>query len=284
MRLRPGVDAAELRRLVHREYELSRVCNLLRTDYSERDGIAHKASGAYQEYQRRHQHHLAEFAEIADRLDAAFDKASEGPADFPSLFRTYPITSNAIFPPEWRLAAQRTILPDELPSLLAEWQDLVASIKRGMFRPYLLGLFCYQVYLEVDDQWFYLKGAAEDALGRTTAWAVRPEFRDVCRKVVDVPEPPFVPIPLWKMWMNRTEYDPATAQRWSELSAFAEYLEEHRRAFNVKARVRQRFTMERLRGGFEGYLANADDPWLHEFFVWAQRCCEEGMGLYLWGL
>jgi hypothetical protein len=225
---------------------------------------------------------VPEFAEIADRVDVAIVEASEGLDDFPLLFRTYPITTNELFPPEWRLAAQRTILPDELPSFLMQWQEFITSVQRGWYRPYHFALFCSQVYREVENQWWSLKEAAKDALGRTNAWAVRTEFRDACRKAVDLPEPPIVSMPLWQTWRDRTVYDPATAQKWSELSAFAEYLEEHRCAYNAKAKVRQRFDMERWRGGFGGYLANADDPWLHEFFTWVQRCCEEGMGLYLW--
>jgi hypothetical protein len=282
MRLRPGVDLEELRYLVHREHELSRRCDLLRTDYSARDWAAYKSSEAYHESQGYWDLHQSEFVTIANEVDAAIDKELTESDDFPLVFRTYPVTYNELFPPEWRLSAQRTILPDELPSLLTEWQDFVASVKRGMFRSYLLALFCHHVYREVDNQWFYLKAAAEDALGRTNAWAVRPECRDACRKVMDLPEPLFVPVPVWEAWRSRTAPDPEKERLWSELSAFAENLDEHRRAYNVKARVHQRFDMERWRGGFDGYLDNADDPWLHEFFAWVQRCCEEDMGLYLW--
>ena len=53
------------------------------------------------------------------------------------------ISSEVLFPIEWRIHAERTILPWELGEQLAEWQSYREEVKQGQHRPFLRQLYIY---------------------------------------------------------------------------------------------------------------------------------------------
>jgi len=74
----------------------------------------------------------------------AYDDATDTPLDDPDLpvcWRVYPITKMRFFPPQWRMHAHRTFLPEQLPDHLRLWKEWAAAVAGGHHQGYLLGLY-----------------------------------------------------------------------------------------------------------------------------------------------
>ena len=124
VRVKIGVDQLELRQLV------SRQARAFRALYCTGTGVA----SVLQEYRNADSElrQSLEFPEWDANTGVALDDSA-----LRVCFRTYPVTRNPVFPPEWRSEAMRTILPDELPGQLAAWRQWLSEVKAGQHRHYL---------------------------------------------------------------------------------------------------------------------------------------------------
>ncbi len=196
-------------------------------------------------------------------------------------WRVYPITRNPLFPPEWRLRAYRTYLPDELPEQLAQWKRYIGALEQGKYRGYLFALYLYEASLELYEQWAALAESANAARQKTTAWATKPAFLAACEQIERLEPPTLHPAPLWSTWQDASaSYPPEYEGRYHQYQQQLEAIGRARQNWN--AHVRGNWKLGRLRPvSFEQFLARANDSWLTDFFAWADHCCAEQMGLFL---
>lgn len=105
------------------------------------------------------------------------------------------ISSEVLFPIEWRLDAERTIPPEELSDQLAMWQSYREAVMRGAHRPFLEQLYIHaSVHELVTVDFANLLNVAQRSLTATSGWARTPEVM-ACRKRVLAESMPTLPSP-----------------------------------------------------------------------------------------
>jgi hypothetical protein len=116
------------------------------------------------------------FGECFDRLLAWVrpEDGIEGDGSPLELRRTYAVTRNGLFPPEWRVAAMRSFLGEELREAIETWRGYVAAVRRGEHRGYLRELLAYDLSLDVVGHWRELRRVrSRRGRGRTRGRARR---------------------------------------------------------------------------------------------------------------
>jgi len=204
--------------------------------------------------------------------------------DFPASWRIYVITQKRVFPPEWRLHAHRTYLPDELVGQLVIWKQYIQATQQGYYRRYLFDLYLYHLSLEIYEGWRELAELASASARETAAWAQRPILVDIRERIDNMPAPVLHPAPLWAQWQPIAGGDVDERDgRYVLSQQQIEQLVQLTRAWNTQ--VKGRWKIHRYRehylDTFERFLDLANDDWLINFFAWADHCCKGDMGLFL---
>ena len=239
-----------------------------------------------------------------------WDRERKCAVDIPNLRISLPIvviTSRPIFPPLWRLQACRTFLPDRLAPQLARWKQWVDGVLRGTHDKYLHELHLYETCKRMRYHWSVLSGYAKLSLEKTTNWATKPEFVEVRKEIINLPEPLSYEIPIdptrttllpgdrFKERYAQTFYDlPIYSFRRTPPDSpfeerYAKTLEEARNLARLTrqwdSKVRGKWKVQYYENcylfTFDEFRNLAADYWLREFFAWADRCVELGFGLYL---
>ena len=84
------------------------------------------------------------------------------------------IAQEELFPIEWRIDAERTILPWDLPEQLSAWQGYRDEVGRGMHQAYLRELYIYvQIHGLVTVEVENLTSVVRSSLTATGSWARR---------------------------------------------------------------------------------------------------------------
>jgi hypothetical protein len=214
-----------------------------------------------------------------------WDDARGCPTDIPELrpcWRVYPITHNPIFPPLWRLRANRTLLPDQLRLHIREWGRWVEQAADGGHDGYLRELHLYETSDFMHYHWSYPRGNATASLREEGHWAKKPDLAEVRERILRLPEP----------IVTDARIDPA-----DEVSADRDGLDARRRtAFEDLAILLDltRAWNSMVKGNWEvpdyeknydftldAFKERARDPWLSDFQRWAEDCAERGFALYL---
>jgi hypothetical protein len=205
------------------------------------------------------------------------------PADLPDLdpcFRVYPVAGCEVFPPQVRLGAYRSFLPDELPAQLDAWRDWLDRVRRRRCEGYVCRLYAYETSLTLWQHSLALRHALEDALGREEAWAVKSDVGERVRAY-----PALAPLPAPALPPRGADDDPASAADeelqaacWRQAQELAALSGDWDAAVNEpwKVRIDRAFYSSP-----EQFRNEADGPWLREFLEWVRRCCEAGLGLFL---
>jgi hypothetical protein len=201
-------------------------------------------------------------------------------SDLTDSFRVYPITRTTIFPPQWRMRAHRTILPDELPGQLDRWMQWVNAVRQGRLRGYLMTLYLYETTMLLFAAWHELQQGLELTKVLTNKWAQKPEFRALRDEIASLDKPRIRAAPVHVP-------DPSTEQT-LDASQTAEWRDAERRRVQIsrlvrrwnrtakKARCSQRSPVD-----FVMFIEQSRDSWLDEFFAWARAWELRGYGLYL---
>jgi hypothetical protein len=185
------------------------------------------------------------------------------------------IGSEVSFPIEWRIVAERTILPWELGDQLAQWQSYRDEVKQGRHRPFLRQLYiyaCLDELVNVDLANFI--PVVRRSLTATGSWAKRPEVVACQDEVLAAPILTLPPPPDWPA--GGGESDLAAAER-----AFAK-VESSVRAWNhAVQRGNVRLRLPRRPLPFEQWIAaRLSDRWYSSFRGWVEPWKCGGYGLY----
>ncbi len=197
-------------------------------------------------------------------------------------WRIYPIAYNSVFPPEERLRAYRTILPDELPEQVARWMAWMDGVRNGAYESYLSRLYLHEISLRLCVHGQLLREAAQATLDSVNAWAKKEKFLRVREEVLKleprVPPPSLVDSPSRPG--RATEREIAARDRVLEES---HYLVDLTKRWNACQRTRRKLShFEKPYENFEQFKRSADTQWqIDDFFSWVRGCCEDEVGLLL---
>jgi hypothetical protein len=197
-------------------------------------------------------------------------------------WRVYAITYNPTYPPLWRLRANRTFLPHQLPLQVREWRRWAEQAAGGEHDDYLRELHLHETSDFMHYHWSYLHGHATASLNGGDRWEGKPALAEVRERILQLHEPDVI----------NARVDPA-----DENSCDRDILEAHRRAlFNdltdLLNLTRAWSSMappewkvpdyeENYDLTFEAFKERARNPWLLDFLQWAEHCAERGFALYL---
>ncbi|MFF5261869.1 hypothetical protein ACFY4C_23270 [Actinomadura viridis] len=251
MRPRPGVSRARLAAL------------------ADAQAAAFAASGHW--YEGEFDHLLTEPGPGSTELTGQVEM-DRGPGN---VRRVMLVTLNPALPAEWRLAAYRSHLPDELPGLLDGWRSHLDRVRDGAHRPYLRAWYRYATSRRLAQEWSELRARALAARDRTNAWATRPELVEVRERILAVPVPVVSPVPHWGA-DPPSPPDPPAPDPPGRGAAVA-----LARAWNHRVPRGQRVYVTRP-PGFGAYLDEAlGSPDLADVLDWMDRARVEGYGLFL---
>jgi hypothetical protein len=303
MKLRPGVDAAEVTRL-------SEACNRRNvkgwipgelTDADE--GASWTEPGpenrrAANEFWER----LKGLVELPPAFYGDFelqhldgDTAPDDPAiRLAEITRVYVVTHNPVFPPEWRRAAYATILPAELADRLHHWSEYIGAVRRGEYRGYLYELFLALSRRELShrDAMEELRSALAESFERTNAWTQKEKFLKVREQLLadpmlsttDAHPLDRVKLPGFDPARRDEPLDPSTFDAHESLAAAHRQAADLVRSWNRCVPHSRQLPVPRLLyRDFDAFLAVSDDGWLDAFFAWCRHLTEQGEGLLLWG-
>ncbi|HYE17606.1 MAG TPA: hypothetical protein VEA69_04135 [Tepidisphaeraceae bacterium] len=192
------------------------------------------------------------------------------------------VGQNKIFPPLWRLRAYRTFLPEEVRPQLVQWQEWLKAISWGGHEAYVRELWAMHNAGNIREHWSWLRDAAltaEQSDAELSRGDGRPEL---IGQILRLSEPR----------IPRFRADPAIPRGWehsqieeqmANLIDLARTLVDLTRAWNRGLRSSKRvpFHAAHYQLDFDAFVADADDPWLDEFFGWAEACAAQGFGLML---
>jgi hypothetical protein len=180
-----------------------------------------------------------------------------------------------LFPIEWRIDAERTILPWELAEQFSAWQGYRDEVAQGMHQAYLRQLYVYvQIHALVTVEVANLTSVVRSSLTATASWARRTEV-GVCRDellagdILALPHPPTWP-------GGGAEPDLLVVQR-----AF-ERVESAISTWNRAVQRGNKCVRPPKRPpGFDEWVANRlGDGWYSSFLVWVEPWKRGGYGLY----
>jgi len=237
------------------------------TEQYERDRQSH--AELYEEYR-------AASEELRSLID--FGMCEEDP-EYVESFRVAPMASG-VFPPQWRMTAYRTILPDQLPAQLRVWESWLNTVRQGRLRRYLLEVYLYETTMELSWAWEELREMADYVNTLTNTWTRRPHCIAVREEIAQLPRPAVFGAPI-RVPEDNLDQDPTEEQ----LATLKEVEEEAVHCRRL-ARRWHRNTKNCACGhyslhDFAEYLEFAHDPHLDELFVWARKWESRGYGLYL---
>nr|BFE32282.1 hypothetical protein GCM10010200_045330 [Actinomadura rugatobispora] len=247
MRVRDGVSRAELQRLV--EAEKDAFAALGNWYDGEFDHLVSSAPPGNPEGLREH-------VDIDD-----------GPDDYR---RVMLFSLNPVFPAEWRLAAYRSYLPDELPGALEVWLAHLERVRAGGHRDYLEAWYRYATSRDLSLEWAALREQALEARGRANAWAGRAELVEARERIISVPVPTVSPVPFWE----GGPVEAAASPDFAGAVALA-------REWNYRVPRKQRVHVTQP-AGFEEWLGEAlASESLADLLGWLRRSCDAEFGLFL---
>jgi hypothetical protein len=185
------------------------------------------------------------------------------------------IGSHELFPIEWRIAAERTILPWELSDQLARWQGYREEVSRGEHQSFLRQLYIYVRLRELTVvNLANLMKLVQSSQTATGSWAKRPEVV-ACREeilaatILTLPSTPRWPDGEGETDLSLVEH--AVAKVASLVDAWNRAVQRG----NVKLRLPSR-PLE-----FDRWIAaGLENEWYLSFLTWVEPWRQGGYGLY----
>ena len=227
------------------------------------------------------------YGESSKALQALLEIEPYPPLDFPNFevcWRVYPITYNLIFPRQLRRDAYRTFLPEELPKQLEIWKNYIADVHQGKLKPYLLDLYLYYISKSLYEHWEFFQDSAQASLSRTNNWVNKPALQLLQAQILNLTAPYRHPTPP-DLPPEKSYYTPEFISRlnmiYELVQSQAEELVKLTCAWNAKVPKNWKHRIRGISYNFDEFMELSKDLWLTEFFTWVERCCAQGMGLYL---
>jgi len=303
MKLRPGVDPAEVTRLSeacsHRD-----VRGWIPGELTDADEGPSRTEPSPED--RRAANELCEMLKGLLELPPAFygdfelrSLDGDTPPDDPAIrlaevTRVYGLTYNPTFPPEWRRAAYATIIPDELADRLHRWSEYIAAVRQGGYRGYLYELFLALNRRESNlrDAMAELRSALAESFERTNAWTQKETFLKVRERLLadpmlataDAHPPDRAELPEFDSTRRCEPLDSSTFEAHESLAAVHRQAADLVRSWNRCVPQSRKLSVPRLLyRDFDAFLAWSDDRWLDAFFAWCRHLTEQREGLLLWG-
>ncbi|WP_433331009.1 hypothetical protein [Spirillospora sp. CA-294931] len=186
-----------------------------------------------------------------------------------SCIRVSRFSAIEVIPAEWRRAAYRTHLPDEVPDLLDTWIRHLDEVRQGRHLAYLAAWHAYLTSRALEEEWKVIRSYAVAALHRTNAWMRKPGVAEASEQVLNLPVPAVSPPPHWGA--TPAEVLPTDWTPYVEAAA----------AWNSQARSGYRTRLTPIRSVEEfvaDELASAD---LGDCLAWLGKAESEGYGLWL---
>lgn len=283
VRMRPTHDAdpAELDRLIRQQAETFQgMPYCWATDSLTPDSYHQRTRDQFERA------YLKSCEALKEHLDFShYDDETDQCRDYPDLApccRVYPITGTTVFPPPWRLRAHRTILPDELASQIKEWRDWLLAVESGRYRRYLLDVYVYEATMLLCVHDGLLRELAEVSLTSQTTWARQPQVVVVRERILALTAPQLAPAPIGPPTQGERLLDSGDDARyhdlWQRLVELGTLTREWNKAVGDESWHLRTWDAHL---DFDGFLAQARDPWLLDFLNWAETCSSLGMGLFL---
>ncbi|MFB4320554.1 hypothetical protein [Actinomadura sp. 21ATH] len=275
MRPRPGTDPAELARAVRAEAaEFAASGHWFAEEFDHLPAARHPAS-------LRATWGTGE-GEVPPRVSALVEADARPGA----THRLISLALTPLLPAEWRFAAHRTHLPDDLPALAAAWRTHIDQVRAGAHRTHLRAWHAYSTARRLAAEWDALRALALAARERGNAWARRPELIDIRERILAHPVPPVPPAPTWNAPPGSpapgpsgaippgTDDPPIGTTEAAEAAGLA-------REWNRRVPAAQKVHVPAPRP-FGAHLAAAlQDPGLADTLDWVTRSADEGFGLLL---
>lgn len=197
-------------------------------------------------------------------------------------WRVYPITTNPIFPPLWRLRAHRSFLPDQFEAQLNKWKNWAEQVADARHEEYVRELHLYVTSDFMRHHWSSLRAAAIASFGRTASWTKKPALVGVRERIVGLPEP----------GVSKVRIEPSEQPSLAQDEFGAQYaaafrgvllLIELTRAWdsNVPENEKLRYYEDCYHLSLDDFSNHACGSCLQGFFEWATRCVQYRYGLYL---
>ncbi|MBO0764720.1 MAG: hypothetical protein J2P50_09040 [Hyphomicrobiaceae bacterium] len=199
--------------------------------------------------------------------------ATEADGDPVLSWRVGAVVVNQVLPAEWRYAAQRSFLPDQILDAVAIWSTHLEEVRAGHHRAHLYAWYRYSTELEFAQVWWRdLRDRAMAARERHSRWAAQPDLVGVREQILGGPELPVSP-PRWSEECTVPEDD-------GTYDAAFEMLREWNRRVPRKHRVGH--WRHGPRQPFEAFVkAWGDNEWTWECLAWLQQAANEGRGVIL---
>lgn len=204
--------------------------------------------------------------------------------DSRNLWRVYPITRNCLFPSEWRIADERTILPTELPTYYSRWSHHIQAVGAGKYRGYLFEWYLYIESLDTKKDWEIFQHIVSTLDQRENAWAKRIRATDIPQQIMALQAPPYYPPPCWLDWAHDPTLDDFEADsRYTALQKANYTIKLLKKAWNSHVGQSAKFVQYSSNNTFDQFLAQNLISWTDEFLLWVADCINGGFGLYLDG-
>lgn len=203
-------------------------------------------------------------------------------AEFDLGRRNYAIARNPIFPQRWRVAANRTFLPDQLAEQPTIWETWIDEVVAGQHQAYLLQQYLHETTTDLNNYAQQLKRTAEASLTATGNWAKKPELIATRQQILSFQPPEIQPAPIFP-WPepDRTEIPtdhPALQATQANIGELVELTRNWDRRVSGSRKLRY---YEDYYATFPQYLEAANSADLSEFLGWLKRCSSRGMGVFL---
>jgi len=224
---------------------------------------------------------LADYREASQALRDLLEFGSwNGDPRFVESFRVAAIARWWFVPPQWRCQAYRTILPDELPAQLGAWHNWFSELRRGGMRRYLAQLYLHEITMTLFGAWSALREGSVLVRSLTNTWTRRPHLLQLLSEIDALPAPVISPWPIViPSFSGEQSLDELLRSEIARTDADAESMLKRVRRWNRNVKAGQTGQGE-LRP-FQSFLEQLHDPWIDEFFEWANRWSSQGYGLYL---
>jgi len=198
-------------------------------------------------------------------------EADGGPA---LSWRVDAVVVNQVLPAEWRYAAQRSFLPDQILDAARIWSTHLEEVRAGRHRAHLYAWYRYSTELEFAEVWWRdLRKRAMAARERHNRWAAQPDLVTVREQILAGPELPVSPAPRWGEECIVPE-DDGTYD-----AVFKMLLEWNRR---VPRNHRVGHWRDGPRQPFEAFVkAWTDEEWTWECLSWLRQAANDGRGVIL---
>jgi hypothetical protein len=186
-----------------------------------------------------------------------------------NYIRVGSFTRIEVIPAEWRRAAYRSYLPDEVPVLLDKATRHIEEVQRGEHRDHIAAWHAYITSRYVNTEWECIYDLALSVCEQTKSWMRKRGVPEASERVLALPVPEVSPPPRWG-----EELPLIPSVDWAAYAHAA-------KAWNRAVRDLSRgFALPILT--FEEFMAEQLDPDNYDrCFTWLEKAAREGYGLWL---